>query len=102
MSHKCGANCRRKQIPNTRRDCPSCGSATAWMRKPFFAGGQERRMSEHFRRDRAARRPEFTAHRVKAVLNDWIVRCKSEDREQGVPPSLGWSHWGWVGSDGQR
>ena len=24
MSHKCGANCRRRQYPSTRRDCPCC------------------------------------------------------------------------------
>lgn len=102
MSHKCGANCRRKQVPSARRNCPSCGSATRWLRRTFRAGGQERRMSEHFRRKRAHLRPEVTEERMVAVLDNWTVRCQSEYREPGAPPSVGWSHWGWVDVDGDR
>ena len=59
-------------------------------------------MSEHFRRERARQRPEVTQPRVKSVLDNWLVRCKTEYREPGAPPSVGWSHWGWVDVDGQR
>ena len=102
MSHRCGPNCRRKQVPSARRDCPSCGSATRWLRRTFRAGGQDRRMSEHFRRDRARERPEVTEERVKAVLDNWIAKCKSEYRAPGAPPRVGLSYWGWVDVDGDR
>lgn len=101
MGHRCGANCRRKL--GTRRDCPSCSSATRWLRQPFYAGGQERRMSEHFIRDRTKDRPEVTQSRVTAVLNDWFVRCKTNWEQAGAPPGIvGWSHFGWVDVDGKR
>ena len=102
MSHRCGSTCRRRQKPSTRRDCPNCGSASRWLREPFEAGGQVRRMSATFRKSKAARRPEVTLTRVKQVLDHWIVQCKTEYREPGQPPSIGLSHWGWVEVDGAR
>ena len=102
MSHRCGPNCRRKQVPSTRRDCPSCGSATKWLRRTFRAGGQDRQVSHHFRTKRAAERPEVTEERVKAVLDNWVVRCKTDYREEGAPKLFSLSHWGWVDVDGRR
>jgi len=100
MGHKCGVNCRRKL--GTRKDCPACGSATQWLRIPFFAGGKERTMSVHFRRDRLEGRPEVTKDRVTAVLDNWLVRCKTDYRLPGAKWSIGWSHYGWVDIKGKK
>ena len=45
-----------------------------WMRVPFDAGGQTRRMSASFRRDKANQRPEVTLDRIKDVLDHWVVQ----------------------------
>ena len=51
---------------------------------------------------RVVSRPEATLQKVKAVLDRWVVRCKTEYREPGEPPTVGLSHWGWVEFRGDR
>ena len=45
-----------------------------WLREAFYAGGQTRRMSVSFRRDKANQRPEVTLDRIKDVLDHWVVQ----------------------------
>ena len=68
------------------------------MREPFTAAGKEWRISTHFRRDRAEGRPEVTQPRLIDVLENWVVRCTTTDKDQ----SEGLSYWGWVDIDGNR
>lgn len=66
--------------------------------EPFTAAGREWRISDHFRRDRAEGRPEVTKARLVEVLENWVVRCVTVDRNG----QEGLSHWGWVDIDGNR
>ena len=49
MSHRCGANCRRKQTPSRRSSCPSCGSRR--LPQTITAGGRTRTLTQHGRDD---------------------------------------------------
>ena len=69
-----------------------CGEVTRWLREPFMASGREWRISEHFRRDRARDRPEVTMSRIIDVLENWLVRCTTMDKDK----KEGLSYWGWV------
>ena len=69
MSHRCGANCRRKQVPSQRKDCPSCGSPR--LPETIAAGGRTRTVSQHMR---DFTHPGITARRVERVLDDWVLR----------------------------
>ncbi len=64
MSHRCGANCRRKQTPSRRSSCPTCGSGGK-LPETITAGGVTRRMTIHAR-DKAAK--GVTASHIKRVL----------------------------------
>ena len=62
-----------------------------------MANGREWLVSEHFRRDRAKDRPEVTLPRIIDVLENWVVRCTTVDKDQRE----GLSYWGWVAVDGK-
>ena len=63
-----------------------------------MADGKEWRISEHFRRDRAGGRPEVTRDRIIDVLENWVVRCMTMDKDKRE----GLSHWGWVDVNNKR
>jgi hypothetical protein len=63
-----------------------------------MANGREWRISEHFRRDRARDRPEVTRDRIIDVLENWVVRCTTMDKDK----KEGLSHWGWVEVNNKR
>lgn len=71
MSHKCGANCRGKQNPSTRRDCPIRGSAEA--RRKLFADGQWRELSPHA--IAKMKSENITKRQVIDVIEHWQVRA---------------------------
>ena len=71
---------------------PRHGSASVWLQEPLIADGREWRISGHFRRDRAGERPEVTPGRIIHVLENWVVRCTTIDKDENE----GLSHWGWV------
>lgn len=62
-----------------------------------MANGREWLVSEHFRRDRAKDRPEVTLPRIIDVLENWVVRCTTVDKDKRE----GLSYWGWVAVDGK-
>ena len=55
-----------------------------------MADGKEWRISEHFRRDRARDRPEVTMSRIIDVLENWVVRCTTMEKDE----KEGLSYWG--------
>ena len=59
-----------------------CEEAPQWLREPFMANGREWRISAHFRRDRARDRPEVTRERIIDVLENWVVRCTTMDKDK--------------------
>ncbi len=63
-----------------------------------MADGKEWRISEHFRRDRARDRPEVNKSRLIDVLENWVVRCTTMDKDK----KEGLSYWGWVEVNGTR
>ena len=87
MSHRCGANCRRRQQPSQRKNCPSCGSRR--LPRTITAGGRTRSVTRHARTET---HPGITAKRIERALEDWVVRgvCKDKD---GI---LALVHWGFV------
>ena len=90
MSHRCGTNCRRKQTPSTKKDCPSCGHRK--MPETITAGGRTRTVTQYMRNH-----PHLgiTAKRVENVLENWLIRgirTESDGRQSrcyiGVVPGL--------------
>lgn len=73
MSHRCGANCRRKR--GLRSECETCNRYKESRRKTIVAGGKRRLMTRHFQTDlRDKIRPEVTRESVAYVLDNWAVR----------------------------
>ena len=73
MSHRCGANCRRKR--GLRSECEPCNRYKESRRKTIVAGGKRRLMTRHFQTDlRDKLRPEVTREIVAYVLDNWAVR----------------------------
>ena len=66
MSHKCGANCRRRQVPSGRPGCPSCGSP-----RRLMAGGKTRAVTDHVINNRHLR---VTRRMIANVLDNWVIR----------------------------
>ena len=62
MSHRCGANCRRRQVPSGRPVCPSCGSP--------------RRLTARAVTDRVInnQHPRVTRRMIAHVLDNWVIR----------------------------
>ena len=87
MSHRCGANCRRKQTPNQRSSCPSCGSRR--LPRTITSGGRTRELTHHARNEV---HPGVTAKRVERVLENWTIRGICKD-SRGRPAVV---HWGFV------
>ncbi len=91
MSHRCGANCRRKQTPSQRNNCPSCGSRR--LPKTITAGGRTFTVTDHVRNDT---HPGITAAKIRSVLDNWSIRGDCIDSRG----SRTQTHWGFVrGSD---
>lgn len=88
MSHRCGANCRRKQTPSQRPGCPSCGSRRQ-LPASITAGGKTRWLTKH-----AQERVHegVTEQRIKHVLENWVVRgiCRAESNREAIV------YWGFV------
>ena len=73
MSHRCGANCRRKR--GLRSECETCNRYKEIRRKTIVAGGKRRLMTEHMQNHlRSGERPEVTRERVAYVLDNWVLR----------------------------
>ncbi len=86
MSHRCGANCRRKQVPSTRRYCPSCGWSQA--RFTITAGGRTRTFTNHALENKH----KITRREMAYVLDNWTIRGISADNKG----RLGYSHYAYV------
>ena len=73
MSHRCGANCRRKR--GLRSECEPCNRYKESRRKTVVAGGKRRRLTQHMLDHlRGSKRKEITRERVAYVLDNWVVR----------------------------
>ena len=80
MSHRCGANCRRKR--GLRSECEPCNRYKESRRKTVVAGGKRRRLTQHFQTDlRNKRRWEVTRESVAYVLDNWTVRGISTNED---------------------
>ena len=90
MSHKCGSQCRRKQVPSTRRFCPTCGSAAA-RRFPghITLDGENFRVPDHARV--RAIETGVSAEQVANAWDDWVVRGTCRDVRGNYHPT----RWGW-------
>ena len=94
MSHKCGSQCRRKQVPSTRRFCSTCGSASARsFPSHIILGGETFRVPEHARI--RAVQTGVTGEQVSNAWHDWVVRGTCRDGRGDYHPT----RWGW--SDGK-
>ena len=80
MSHRCGANCRRKR--GLRSECETCNRYKESRRKTIVAGGKRRWLTRHFLDNlRNKRRPEVTLERVVYVLDNWVIRGVHTERQ---------------------
>ena len=66
MSHRCGAKCRRRQVPSGCPGCPPCGSP-----RTLTAGGKTRTVTDHVINNRHLR---VTRRMLAHVLDNWVVR----------------------------
>jgi len=88
MSHRCGANCRRRQTPSQRQGCPSCGSRRQ-LPASITAGGKTRWLTKH-----AQERVHegVTEKRIQHVLENWTIRGICTDSEGSTTIN----YWGFV------
>ena len=66
MSDRCGAKCRRRQVPSGRPGCPSRGS-----HRTLTAGGKTRTVTDHVINNRHLR---VTRRMIAHVLDNWVIR----------------------------
>ena len=66
MSHKCGAACRRRQVPSRRSGCPTCGS-----RNNLDGGGKVRQVSRYLSQ---GRHPDVSRRMMAQALDSWVAR----------------------------
>lgn len=88
MSHRCGSNCRRKQNPSQRKDCPSCGLRHR-LPNSITVDGTIRKLSHHVQRDTHS---GITEGRIVRVLKDWVIRGDCIDRVGNRTDT----YWGFV------
>ena len=89
MSHKCGSQCRRKQVPSTRRFCSTCGSASARSFPSHITlAGETFRVPDHARI--RAVQTGVTGEQVANAWNDWVVRGTCRDERGNYHPT----RWG--------
>ena len=80
MSHRCGANCRRKR--GLRSECEPCNRYKESRRKTIVAGGKRRRLTQHMLDHlRGSKRKEITRERVAYVLDNWVIRGVHIERQ---------------------
>ena len=69
MSHRCGANCRRKR--GLRSECEPCNRYKESRRKTIVAGGKRRLISWH-RKDKP--HLEVSNKDIAYVLDNWTIK----------------------------